>query len=111
MTTPAVGASSRAMRFSRVDLPHPDAPSRQTNSPGSIRTETSSSTGVGPPKLLPTSSITTVMTAPVPPSSSGSGLVAAAHHAGGERGPVLGVDHEERPGAVSYTHLTLPTKA
>ncbi len=34
-TSPAVGSSSPATRLSSVDLPQPDAPSRQTNSPGS----------------------------------------------------------------------------
>ncbi len=33
-TVPAVGSSRPATRFSRVDLPQPEAPSRQTNSPG-----------------------------------------------------------------------------
>ena len=31
---PGVGRSSPAMRLSSVDLPHPEAPSRHTNSPG-----------------------------------------------------------------------------
>ena len=41
---PVVGRSSPAMRFSSVDLPHPDAPSRQTNSPGAMSRSMSSST-------------------------------------------------------------------
>ena len=34
VTVPEVGLSSLLIRFSRVDFPQPDAPSRQTNSPG-----------------------------------------------------------------------------
>jgi hypothetical protein len=37
----AVGFTSPATRFRIVDLPLPDGPSRQTNSPAAIRKETS----------------------------------------------------------------------
>ena len=43
VTTPAVGASNPPMMLSKVDLPQPDGPSRQTNSPLRISSETSSS--------------------------------------------------------------------
>ena len=57
-TSPVVGSSSPATRLSSVDLPHPDAPSRQTNSPGwTCRSMSRSAvTASGPvPKVLPTS--------------------------------------------------------
>ena len=40
-TVPAVGRSRPAIRLSRVVLPHPEAPTRQTNSPGATSSETS----------------------------------------------------------------------
>ena len=56
-TSPVVGPSSPATRLSSVDLPHPEAPSRQTNSPGPTRRSMlrSAVTASGPvPKVLPT---------------------------------------------------------
>ena len=49
-TVPDVGLSSPASRFSRVDLPHPEAPIRQTNSPAAASSETRSRacTAAGP---------------------------------------------------------------
>jgi predicted N-acetyltransferase YhbS len=44
-TRPCSGCSLRFMRRRSVDLPEPDAPTRKTNSPFSISTETSSSAG------------------------------------------------------------------
>ena len=41
-TVPAVGWSSPATRLSRVVLPQPEAPTRQTNSPGATSSETRS---------------------------------------------------------------------
>ena len=38
-TSPEVGCSSPATRESRVDLPQPDAPIRQVNSPGGTSSE------------------------------------------------------------------------
>ncbi len=48
---PALTGSSPATRFSSVDLPQPDAPSRQTNSPGATVRSMPSSTGM--PASLP----------------------------------------------------------
>ena len=45
---PAVGRSSPATRLSRVDLPHPDAPRRVTNSPGATSSVMSSRTSCCP---------------------------------------------------------------
>ena len=42
-TSPAVGCSSPATRESKVDLPQPDAPMRQVNSPGATSRDTWSS--------------------------------------------------------------------
>ena len=43
-TSPAVGRSRPASRLSVVDFPLPDAPTRQTNSPGATTRSTSAST-------------------------------------------------------------------
>src|SRR3954471_7094081 len=64
---PADGASSPATRFSSVLLPQPDAPSRQTNSPGAtVRSTPSSATTARPagPNVLRTPSSRTAV-APV----------------------------------------------
>ncbi len=42
-TSPIVGCSSPATRDSSVDLPQPDAPMRQVNSPGATSSDTCSS--------------------------------------------------------------------
>ena len=42
-TSPAVGCSSPATRESSVDLPQPEAPMRQVNSPGATSSDTWSS--------------------------------------------------------------------
>ena len=43
LTLPSVGASSRISILIRVDLPHPVGPTRKTNSPRLIASETRSS--------------------------------------------------------------------
>ena len=50
MTRPALGRSRPAARWSSVDLPEPDGPMTETNSPGSMVSETlvSARTSVGP---------------------------------------------------------------
>ena len=58
--SPEVGASSPATRFSSVLLPQPDAPMRQTNSPGATSSDSrsrASSADAPRPKTLDTSLI------------------------------------------------------
>jgi hypothetical protein len=49
--TPERGGSSPATSRSKVDFPQPDGPSSATNSPGSIRRLTLSSTGRSAPSI------------------------------------------------------------
>src|SRR5688572_10721472 len=46
LTSPVVGSSKPAMMRSKVDLPQPDAPIRQTNSPAAIPTSTRASASI-----------------------------------------------------------------
>ena len=77
-TEPRVGASRPATRFNRVDLPQPDAPRMETNSPALTVSEMSSSAVTVPvplPKVLVTPSMRTVMRPAAP--SGATGLVTA----------------------------------
>src|SRR5215470_14799105 len=47
-TSPVVGSSKPATMRSKVDLPQPDAPIRQTNAPGSIATSIRPSASISP---------------------------------------------------------------
>ena len=71
-TVPALGASSPATRLRIVDLPHPEAPTRQTNSPRSMCRSTdcrARSPRRSPvPKVLSTPPSRTMLTAPPPPA-------------------------------------------
>src|SRR5215468_2873993 len=58
--TPASGCSKPAIILSKVDLPHPLGPSRETNSPRPIFSDTLS-TATTPPKLFATSAILTII--------------------------------------------------
>jgi hypothetical protein len=68
---PELGRSSPAMRLSSVDLPQPDAPSRQTNSPGAMSSATSSSTSGPSPNRLETPSMRTAGVGGGPGCSTG----------------------------------------
>src|ERR1700719_792732 len=59
-TRPVVGGSKPAMTRSKVDLPHPDAPIRQTNCPGATDRSMRASASISPSptvKRLVTASI------------------------------------------------------
>src|SRR5215813_9687874 len=48
VTSPLVGSSKPATMRSKVDLPHPDAPIRQTNSPHAMVRSTRASASISP---------------------------------------------------------------
>ena len=97
-SSPEVGASSPATSDSRVLLPHPDAPIRQTNSPGATDSDTRSraTSAVSPrPKVLDTSSIR--MAVPALVSSSPGSVVMGAPLAAWEWADAPGIT----PGGVA----------
>src|ERR1700712_3346345 len=71
--SPAVGASSPAIRRSSVDLPQPDGPTKTMNSPSAMSRSSPRSTSVEPPKTLRTPRSWSSATAALP-ARGGHGL-------------------------------------
>src|SRR5262249_17765523 len=82
--SPAVGSTKPAIRRNVVVLPQPEGPSKQTSSPCSMRSDTSSTTGDLSYRLVRFRSSTDATQSLLAPSPAGSaGVPPALHQAGG----------------------------
>src|SRR5262249_761701 len=82
------------MTLNSVDLPQPDGPMTETNSPGLILKDTSSTAVIGPSAVSKRTTIlsTTTMGWPRPAAGAAIRLFAFARHPRGHGGGVAGLD-------------------
>src|SRR5512138_2457000 len=86
-TRPSLTVSSPAIRFSKVDLPHPDGPTSTTNSPSPISRSMPFSTSVLPKRFNKFSVLTsTICALPLQrPGRKATEKIVASNHIDGER--------------------------